>query len=455
MCIRDRYQRRVRGSSASLRMEEEEEVEERIQAAELKLKLGIQNMRNIEEAEVVLLRERGKLLRRLEERVRSKGHMEQFVSDQISERNETMIFLQNKIETMHHQALKEKQLFEQRKAECLGGNKKKLYLLESQMNKREELLLEVRSTRMEKDTLTRNLERIHDQLDMTKKIAAKCFRDLEQNSKKEISRLMRKESVKNQGLIRAFKEQQLTLRQQSGTKAAADNVSKRVELLKKGHVTVNVLERNSKLEREHQELVRELETHRYNVEELRIQHDKLRKQLMTVTEQYWESEDSLAKKQQEHEGRAVNQDLPNANALLTDYQAEAKQCRDRLREAIQECKELKLEDPKVRQELLDHQKDSLSWAITSALPTICSRERSEQQSDGGVQRREQELELLLSALRVALIRDEFNQALEITKQDAKSAVKQSPRIAKVSSASTYVMSTSGLLDTYPTPIPPP
>merc|ERR1711934_326784 len=148
-------------------------------------------------------------------------------------------------------------------------------------------------TTQQRDALTVKFAEMQATLIKSKQEAAESLNEFDNFSKTEIARLVRKESVRNQGVLRAFKERHVTLNQQAGSKALLDSVENRNKVLEHGEHVVRILEANEKLEREHQELRRELETHRFTKAEMEAQHSRLKAELTNITRSYWKVEDQV------------------------------------------------------------------------------------------------------------------------------------------------------------------
>eukprot|EP00656_Telonema_subtile_P048359 TRINITY_DN5746_c0_g1_i1.p1 TRINITY_DN5746_c0_g1~~TRINITY_DN5746_c0_g1_i1.p1 ORF type:complete len:123 (+),score=45.72 TRINITY_DN5746_c0_g1_i1:616-984(+) len=120
-------------------------------------------------------------------------------------------------------------------------------------------------------------------------------------------------------------------------------------------------------------------------------------------------------------------------------QQQATEWRDKLREVLQDTQQCKQEHTSLKHEMSQYKKDSLTWGITTALPAIW-KGSDKLKSPSVRECNEQELELLLSALRVALIHQEFSHALQSTP-----AAAATPRPAPtVTKSSTYSISNTSI-----------
>lgn len=408
-----------------------------------KLLRSQQNLAKMEEAEAALLDERAYLLKQLETRVGAQGHMETFVSDEITSKAETARQLQRKLDRMTQFMLQQKNVHEERVAESHAEHKLRMDELLAEINSHEVLLAEEHKTRQQRDVLTAKFEEMQARLIQSKQEAVEALGEFEEFSKMEIARLVRKETVRNKGVLRAFQERHITLNQQAGSKAVIDNVENRNKVLENGEHVVKILEANAKLEREHQELRRELETRRFTKQEAESTHEKLKVELTCITRRFWEAEDRIQDLKASIASSStvdpVSAECASLKATLSQTQADAKARRDELRSVLSESQQLRTQNVRLKQEARDmFAGDSVAWGIITALPAIWSGSRAE--GITRTARNEQELDLLLSALRVATIHEQFSDALNHESKPTHEV----PKIFQVTSrhSSSYAMSTS-------------
>jgi len=381
------------------------------------------NLGTMEAAEQQLKQEQQVLLKKLEARVSTQGNTEKFISDQIMEKVGIVTQLEKKLDDMSSSKVSKMARHRKTVDKNRALNKEVISILKNEINEREESLLRDSKKKTLRDSLKTQETKLHRQQTDSRSAAQAAFREYEDARAKEITRLTGKERLKNQGLIQVYKEHLERMNDQAGTKAQQDYCENMAKIQKVGQATINTLALNEKLDRQHQELQRELAIHRYTVKEAQQQNRRLQAVLENTVRQFWASESKLENERAYVLSNRVDEktDVHNAQEELQRSQGAAQVCRKELRDALKECEELRAENQSVKDDAAAmFNGNSISWAITTALPAIWNGSKSDSRPDGAkAAHNEEELELLLSALRVALIHEEFTHALG-------TASKQSP-----------------------------
>lgn len=405
-----------------------------------KLRRAQENLRTMEEAEQELKEEEATLLKRLQKRVLSQTNTEKFISDQIMEKVGIVTQLEKELDDMRSTQLSKKARHRKTVEKGRALHDEAVRILKAEINKREESLLKDAKKKAMRNTLMAQQAHLLEQQNLSRSAASTAFQEYEDMRMREITRLTGKERLKNQGKIQIYKEQLERMNNQAGTKAQMDYDENMAKIQKVGQATINTLDLNERLAREHQEFKRELEIHRYTVREAQDQNRRLQAVLESTVQQFWESEKRLETKQHRAlKSREYEQhDIQRVQADLEKCQQDAQACRKALREVLKESEDLKAENQSVKDEAGEmFNGNSISWAITTALPAIWNGSKSNSRPDNSkAAKNEEELELLLSALRVALIHEEFTHALGSASKDKRPEV--STQVSSEYSMSTVV-----------------
>ena len=159
-------------------------------------------------------------------------------------------------------------------------------------------------------------------------------------STRDNDRLRRKETIRHEGAIGAFKEKVMAEKQKSGAKATQDYMENLARIKEKGQHTMAVLAQNDRAAKLKHDLKHDLEMKKLAAERAQRCNQELEKYLTLLCEQYFERETSISEAQrvayEEHQRRETE-----ANVLKTQIaegKREAEQLRRALRTTLEMCK---------------------------------------------------------------------------------------------------------------------
>jgi len=233
-------------------------------------------------------------------------------------------------------------------------------------------------------------------------------------STRDNDRLRRKETIRHEGSIGAFKEKVMAEKQKSGAKATQDYMENLARIKNKGQHTMAVLAQNDRAGKLKHDLKHDLEMKKLATERAQRCNEELEKYLSVICTQYFDREETLTETKlvagAEQQRRETEASV--LQTQISEGKREAEQLRKALRTTLEMSEQFKEDIRQARQEAHDmFAGDSVAWAITAALPAIRSQPEeddtaNERLLETEVERNENDLELLLSALHLSSRRED-------------------------------------------------
>lgn len=375
---------------------------------------GLDNMKQITEAEAAWVARHKELLERFKQRMASQGDMETFISDQIVEKLEVVAQLEAKIDEKKEQMGRLKLTHEKKVEDNLADHKRVLRSLNEQMYHLEDKLDDEKHTRSARDKMSVDYVILHRRLAEEKNSFQQSMQDFESASTRDIDRLIRKEMIRNQGAKGAYKEQLLAEKRKSGAKSTHDYVQNLGRIKQTSAETMAVLQNNERLMQQRHDLKHDLDMQKLSAERAKRCNEELERYLRLIVQQYFDKADQTDVERASSNTLRVDKDLQvhQIKAHIADSKKEAEGLRTELRQILEASEILKQETRATRQEAHDmFAGDSVAWAITAALPAIRSQsddvvDSSSRMMETDYERNENDLELLLSALHLSSRRDQ-------------------------------------------------
>jgi len=292
-------------------------------------------------------------------------------------------------------------------AELLNGSTRMVGLV-----KLESDIVDKSSMAKERQKLATDTVLVYHQQDKQRDTFQKAKQDFSSLSTRSIDRLVRKEMWRSKGIIGEYKEQLKADKRKSKSKATQAYIQNFEKIKETGTRTIELLENNEALMKQKHHLQHELDIQKLATDRAELCKQDLENQVRDMARRYFEKAEAIMETREHANALRRDEDLKlrKAKQTIQDRKDEAEKWLHEWREKLEQCERTKMEIRDARQEAHDmFSGDSVAWSITAALPAIRGQRMNDSTSSvtkmDDIQKSENDLELLLSALHLSSRRD--------------------------------------------------